>query len=159
YTTWKPVYQTHTRMVPVTTWQTVPEQRCHTYKTYRCEPVYSERTVVVNTGCWKTEQQYIPGPVVQKCCRQPGTWHFDPCSCRCTYCPGPVVTYCVQCPGRWVCKPVWVPRQEVRRIPCCQYVMREQVHTVPYTVCRHVPCTTYRPECYTTCRMVCEQHT
>ena len=41
----------------------------------------------------------LPGPVVQKCCRLPGTWHFDPCTCRSHYCPGQVVNCSVQCPG------------------------------------------------------------
>src|SRR5262249_37235194 len=127
-------------------------------KTYTCEPVWSERQIVVNTGCWKVESHYVPGPVVNKCCQLPGCWKFDPCTCTSFYCPGPVVNYQVQCPGHTECRPVWVPRQELRPLRTCNYVMREHCCPVTYTVCRQVPCTVMHRVPYTTCRMVPEEH-
>ena len=99
-----------------------------------------ELTIIVNTGDWQCTQEYCPGPIVQRTCRMPGTWHFDPCTCKCTYCPGPCVSYSVQCPGKYVTKRVWVPRQECKKVCCTRYVLQEQCHSVPYTCpCRAPP--------------------
>src|SRR5262249_56179192 len=145
-------------MVPECKVQVVPETKVMTYKTYTCERVRAGRTILVRTGDWKVERDYVPGPIVQKCCQLPGTWHFDPCTCSSHYCPGPTISYPVQCPGRWVCRQVWCPRVECRKVTCTPYVRREHTHCVPYTTPRYVPYTVLRPETYTTCRMVTEQH-
>ena len=128
-------------------------------KTYTCEPVWTEKCVTVQTGCWETRQEYCPGPVQTRCCRLPGECVFDPCTCISRYCPGPVVRYQVQCPGRWVCKKVWVPREEVRKVRCCHYVTREHCRTVNYTVCKQIPYTVMQKVPYTTCKMIPETHT
>src|SRR5262249_47990786 len=128
-------------------------------KTYTCEPVFTTKQICVKTGDWHTESCFVPGPVVNRCCRMPGTWTFDPCTCTSHYCPGPVVNYCVQLPGRHICKRIWVPREEIRTVTCCHYERREHCHTVRYNVCRTVPECTTRKHTYCTCRMVPEQHT
>src|SRR3712207_8828657 len=47
---------------------------------------------------------------------------------------------------------VWVPRQEVRTIRSCRYVLKEHCHTVNYNVTRMVPHTVMKKACYTTDR-------
>src|SRR5262249_47178621 len=116
WTTYRPVYEQHVRNVPVTTYRTVCEPRQYTYKTCTLERVWQEHPVRICTGEWREERHYVPGPVVTRTCKLPGTWTFDPCSCKSHYCPGPVTSYQVQCPGRWVCKKVWVPREETRMV-------------------------------------------
>src|SRR5262249_1821680 len=100
YCTYRPVYEQHVSCVPVTCYRPVTEPRQQVIKTYTYEPVWTEKAVTVCTGDWKVEQEYCPGPVVTKCCRLPGSWTFDPCTCTSHYCPGPTVNYTVQCPGR-----------------------------------------------------------
>ena len=165
-TVWEPeqvtcertVYDTVCEDVEQTCYRTVVEPRKRLCRTYTCEPVWTTHCIKVQTGCWQEEKQFCPGPVVHRTCRQPGTWTFDPCTCTCRYCPGPVVTYAVQCPGRWVCRRVWVPREEVRTVRCCRYVLKEHCHEVTEHCCRLVPYTVTRQIPYTTCRMVPEQH-
>ena len=158
YTTCHPVYEQHTCEVPQTCYRTVSEQRQYCYKTCTCEPVYEDKCVKVCTGCYETEQVYCPGPVQHKCCRLPGHCDFDPCTCTSHYCPGETVTYEIQCPGHYECRKVWVPHEEVRTVRCCRYVTHEQVHTGSYTVCHLEPYTVMRQRCWTTCRMVPEDH-
>src|SRR5262249_21031192 len=85
---YRPVYQQHTREYQEVCYRTVTEPRQMVYKTCTCEPVWTEKCYTVCTGSWHAEQEYIPGPIVNKCCRQPGTWCFDPCTCTSKYCPG-----------------------------------------------------------------------
>src|SRR5207249_1850168 len=135
WTTYHPVYEQHVRIqkycvmkpvwqeyqVPVqwTTYKPVYEQHVRKHRYTGCEPVWTERCYKVCTGCWQEEKKFIPGPTVTKCCRTPGTWTFDPCTCTSHYCPGSVISYEVQCPGKWVCCRVWVPREEVRTEKVC----------------------------------------
>jgi len=140
---------------------------CTTYRTeketcYRdvcytvCKPVTETKEVQVCCGEWKTVQEHIPGPVVNKCVCEPGCWQWDPCRCCCVYKPGPCKTVQVQCPGRTCCRRVWVPKTVTKQI-CCTRMVKEVKHCkVPYTVCKRIPVTTTKRVPYTTCTMVKE---
>src|SRR5437588_7459900 len=136
WSTCRPVYEQHVCCVPTLCYRTVTEPRQQVCKTYTCEPVWTEHCYKVCTGDWKTESHYCPGPTVTKCCRTPGTWCFDPCTCTSRYCPGEVVKYAVQQPGHCECRRVWCPKQETRVVRCCHYVPKEECHTVCYNVCK-----------------------
>ena len=64
YTTYRPVYTNHVVEVPVTSYTTMLEPCEKVVKTIKCEPVMFEQHICVQTGDWKTEQIYVPGPVV-----------------------------------------------------------------------------------------------
>src|SRR5262249_4064039 len=152
------VYQDHECEVPMTFCKTVSEPRSVMLKTYTREPVWTQKTIKVCTGNWHEERHYCPGPVQTYSCRLPGTWDFDPCSCKCCYCPGPVVQKSSQSPGHWVCNRTWVPREELRTVSCCHYVYREHIQTVNYTVSKLVPYTVVKNLSYRTCKLIPEEH-
>ena len=172
YTVCKPVYETKTRQENYTVYNTVREQKMRTEQYSVCVPEQYTRTVTVKGGHWETKTETIPGPVMRKTVRQPGTWTYDPCTCKCVYTPGKCHTECVQCPPKTICKKCWVPTCEQKEICCTRYRRECRTRQVPYTVCRVVPecrtkTCTYRvckmvPECrtktcnYTVCRMVPE---
>src|SRR5207237_966851 len=80
WTTYRHEYQQHEVDVPCVTYRTEMEPRQRTYTTVTCEPVWTEKQICVATGEWQAESCYVPGPVVNKCCRMPGTWTLDPCT-------------------------------------------------------------------------------
>src|SRR5262249_54135061 len=125
WTTYCPVMEQHVREIPITYYKTVMEPRQRVCKSYVCEPVWTEKCYKVCTGDWQIERHYCAGPVTTRCCKLPGSWHFDPCTCTSYYCPGPIITYPLQKPGHWVCKRTWVPREEIKTVRCCHYVRRE----------------------------------
>src|SRR5207244_13658111 len=127
-------------------------------KPIRCEPVTFEQHITVQTGEWQTEKTYCPGPIVQRCYREPGKWEFDACTCCSRYIPGPMVSCPIQMPGHWVCKKTFCPREEIRRVKCCKMVAKEHCEVVKYNVCKVVPVHTTRKCCYTMCKMVAEEH-
>src|SRR5262249_20526589 len=138
YCTYHPVYETQTRMVPVTRSRIETDYRTETRVSYTVEPVTTQRVIQVNTGHYETVSDYVPGPVVTRCVRLPGTCSFDPCTCTTNYCPGPVVQQQVQCPGRTVCRKVWVPGTECRTVCETHNVCRPVCQTVQVPVCRTV---------------------
>jgi hypothetical protein len=158
YCTYKPVYEKHVRQVPEVKYQCVTEYRNETRVSYVQEPVYTEKCVKVCGGHWEERTECIPGPIVTKCCRLPGTYVFDPCTCTTKYCPGEVVRQQYQCPPTTVTKKVWVPTVETKIVKECKMVCKPVCTTVQVPCTKMVPYTTYRDCSYTTCRMVAEQH-
>ena len=71
--------------------------------------------------------------------REPGTWVYNPCTCRCCYCPGKCHAECCQCPPRKCCKKVWVPTCVEKEICCTKYVCEPRTKTCCYKVCKMVP--------------------
>ena len=130
--------------VPVTSYRMVQEPRQMLMRTCTYEPVWTEKCVKVSSGYWRTEQEFVPGPMTRKCCQLPGAWSFDPCTCTSRYCPGPVISYGVQAPGHCECKRVWVPCDEFRKERTCQMVPRECCRAVTYMATKAVPCTTLK---------------
>ena len=124
--------------MPVTTYRDEVEYVTQTRVKYVEEPVVTERVEKVCTGRFETVTEYVPGPVVTRCVRLPGTCVFDPCTCTSHYCPGPVVQQQVQCPGHTVCKKVWVPTEECRIVRECKMVCKPVCETVQVPVCRKV---------------------
>lgn len=159
YTVCRPVYNTCYRDVTCTTWRT-ESQTCYRDVCYTVRrPIHETRNVEYCTGEWKTETYHVPGPVVTKCVRDPGTWELDPCTGCCCYKPGCCREVQVQCPGTTCCRRVWCPRTETRQVCTTRWVCETQTRQVPYTVCRKIPCTTVRRVPYTTCSMVRECRT
>ena len=98
YTVCKPVYRTCYRNECCTTYRT-HTQTCYKDVCYTvCKPVCESKCVNVCTGEWRTTSEYVPGPVVEKCVRERGTWEYDCCG-ACTYKPGKCCKVKVQCPG------------------------------------------------------------
>ncbi|HCK42747.1 MAG TPA: hypothetical protein DHW22_14065, partial [Planctomycetaceae bacterium] len=171
YTVCKPVWETRTREVPYTTYKAVWETKQRNYTV--CKPVWETRsrdvtyyvrkavpytkTIQVRSGHWETESYQVPGRTYTRCVRQPGTWKWDPCRCKCVYCPGPCCKVCSQGPPRTCCKRVWVPECHTKEICCTKYVCEPRTRTCCYKVCRMVPET--KTCCYKCCRMVPCQHT
>ena len=83
YTVCKPVYETKSRQVNYTVYNTVREQKMRTEQYSVCVPEQYTRTVTVKGGHWETRTETIPGPVMKKTVREPGTWTYDPCTCKC----------------------------------------------------------------------------
>src|ERR1700683_2617062 len=105
----------------------------------------------VDCGEWQNQTETIPGPVMDQCQCDPGTWCYDPNTCCCIYQPGACHMVKVQCPSTQCCRRVWVPKI-VKQEQCCTRYQTEVKHTqCPYTVCRQVPCTTTQRVPYTTC--------
>ena len=102
----------YTVMVPVT------ETKERTVNYTVTNPVNYTKTVTVNGGSWQTTSEEIAGPIVRKTVREPGTWTFDPSTCKNVYCPGACRVECVQCPPKTICKKVWVPSCETKEINC-----------------------------------------
>ena len=42
-----------------------------------CKPIHYTKVVDVCCGHWDTQVETIPGPIVTKCIREPGTWEWD----------------------------------------------------------------------------------
>jgi len=116
--------------------------------------VTETKWVDVQCGEWKTVTETIPGPIVEKCVRTPGTWEVDHNSCCPVYKPGCCKTVKVQCPCKKICRKVWCPKTVRKQVCCTRYVNEVRRCKVPYTVCCQVPCTTTKRVPYTTCRMV-----
>jgi hypothetical protein len=143
---------------------------CTTYRTERktcyrdvcytvCKPVTTYKEVQECCGSWKTVTEHCPGPVVEKCVREPGTWEWDENGCCSVYKPGCCKTVKVQCPGTTICRKVWCPKTVTRRIACTHYVKEVKHCKVPYTVCKRIPCTTTKKVPYTCTRYVQECRT
>src|SRR5690606_28849346 len=88
YTVYRNHVETKTREIPYTVYNRVMEQRERTVQYTVRRPVHYTKTVQVNTGHWETVSEERPGPVVRRVVRDPGTWTWDPCACRCVYTPG-----------------------------------------------------------------------
>src|SRR5262249_17980922 len=116
YCTYRPVTEQHVRKVPYTCTRQVTEYRTEGRTEDRVENVAAEECVKVCGGEWQEVREYCPGPVVTRCCKTPGTWIVDPCTCQPRYCEGQTITQQVQCPGTWTCKKVWVPKEEMRKV-------------------------------------------
>ena len=124
YTVMKPVYETKTRTINYTVYNTVQEQKVRTENYTVMVPEQYTKTVTVKGGHWETRTETVPGPMMKRTVREPGTWSYDASTCRCVYCPGKCRTECVQCPPKTVCKKVWVPTCEQKEICCTRYVAK-----------------------------------
>ena len=131
------------------------QETCYRTECYTvCEPVVEEKIIKKDCGEWKTEVIECPGPIVTKCIQEPGTWTFDPCTCKCVYVPGCTKQVQVQCPGRTICKKVWVPKIVEETVKCTRYVKKTCTRKVPYTVCKMVPETCVKKVPVKVCKMV-----
>ena len=121
-------------------------------------PVNYTKTIQVPCGHWETEEYCSSwSDAYRKCVREPGSWTYDPCTCRCCYCPGKCHIECVQCPPRKCCKKLWVPSAATKEICCTKWVCEPRTKTCCYKVCHMVPERTTC--CYKVCKMVPEQRT
>jgi len=174
YVSYNLVPETRTRQIPFTTYQTVEENRVRTVPYTVPRQIEYTKTIDIHTGDWETHVEEQPGPIIEKCVREPGCWIWDPCRCCCVYQPGKTSMVQVQCPPIRTCKKVWVPRVEQRVMNCTRIEYETHTKEVPYTVTRVVPTVQTREESYTffrrvpvtntytvhyqVCRMVPEQH-
>ena len=74
YTVCKPVWETRDQEICYTVckpvYETCEREVCYTV----CKPVKYTKTVKVCSGHWETQCYEKPGPVVTKCCQEPGCW-------------------------------------------------------------------------------------
>ncbi len=112
YTVMKPVYETKSRTINYTVYNTVREQKVRTENYSVVVPEQYTKTVTVRGGHWETRTETVPGPMMRRTVREPGTWTFDPATCKNVYCPGKCRTECVQGCPKTICKKVWVPTCE-----------------------------------------------
>ena len=134
YTVCRPVQETVFKTVNETVCRTVTE----TVMKETCEEVcvprtYTKQGLPRRTGCWATEQVYVPGKTI--------------CKDGCVY----------QCPGTYVCKKVWVPQTVTENVNCTVYERQLVKRQCPVTVCRQVPETITKQVPVTTCRMVAQE--
>ena len=118
--------------------------------------VQTTKCVPVCGGEWQEVREYCPGPVVTQCCKSPGFWTVDPCTCCPKFCEGCTTTQLVQCPGTWTCKKVWCPKTTYQTVTCCVPVCKQYTYTVQVPCCRTECFTVMKEHCYTTCKMVPE---
>ena len=152
----KPHYQTCYRDVCCTGYhtqtQTCYKDVCHTV----CRPITETRCENVCGGEWQIVKECVPGPVVDRCVTDPGSFCFDENSCCCVYKPGCCRTEKVQCPPRVCCKKVWVPKTYTRNVCCTRWVSEVKHCQVPCTTCCRVPYSYTKQVPYTTCSWTCE---
>ena len=109
YTVMVPVWEEKSRTINYTVMRPVTEQRTRTVTTYVRRAVPYTRTITVQSGHWETQQTVIPGRSFTRTSQLPGTWSYDPATCRCVYCPGGCCTTTCVIPDKVCCKKVWVP--------------------------------------------------
>jgi hypothetical protein len=137
YTVCKPCWEERTRTYTVCKpcWETKTREICYNVMV----PVKYTKTIQVPSGHWVTEEYEVPGPVIRKCVREPGTWTYDACGCKCCYTPGCCRVECVQCPPRKCCKKRWVSTCCEKEICCTKWVCEPRTKTCCYKVCHMVP--------------------
>ena len=123
YTVNVPSYETRSRTINYTVMKPVTETRTRTVTSYVREAVPYTKTVTVNGGHWENRSYTVPGKSISRQVQGPGTWTWDPSTCRNVYQPGCCQTVCCETPARTCCKKVWVPTCEQKQVTCTRYVL------------------------------------
>ena len=147
HTVYRMVTEQRTRQVPYTVYRTITEQRERVVNYTVRRPVHYTKTIQIPSGHWQMVVTQRPGRKIRRVVQSPGTWTWDPCSCRCVYQPGCCRVVCCQGPPRQCCRRVWCPTICTKQIDCVRYVCETRCKTVPYTFCRRVPETCFRTVC------------
>ena len=79
----KPVRETHEKVINYTVMVPVKEECTREVVRVVCTPVNYTKTIQVRGGHWETRTEEVPGPVVRRVVREPGTWVWDECRCKC----------------------------------------------------------------------------
>ncbi len=87
YTVMNRVVENHEKTINYTVMVPVTETKERTVTYNVTKPVNYTKTIQVKGGHWDTVTEEVPGPVVRKVTREPGTWSYDPCTCKCVLLP------------------------------------------------------------------------